>query len=730
MDLRTLNEKQKEAVISLDHHLRIVAGAGSGKTRVITSRIAYLLDECNIRSYRILAITFTNKAANEMKERINRMLNCENSGVQISTIHSLCVRILREEIRYFNYPQNFTILDSDDQKSILKQIYKTLDINVKDYSFGSMLGYISNNKCALVPSYEAKKLAGKFAHAQIMAEVYELYEKKLQEMYALDFDDLLLFVYKLFNTNVEIRHKWQKRYDYIHVDEFQDVDEIQYGIIKNLVGEHCYLCVVGDPDQTIYTWRGASVDIILNMEKDFPGTKSIVLNENYRSTPAILQGANSLIKNNVHRIEKDLFTNNEGNEKIVYYGAADEKEEARWIMRQIEKLHKQGCKYRDIAILYRSNYLSRSLEKDLLDRSIPYRIYGGIKFFERAEIKDAISYLRLLVDEENPANELAVRRVINTPKRGVGPKALETLEMLADAYQQDYFTTLKNHAIAKGKTQVEVDKFVDLIETCRKQNKELSISVLLKKVLEESGYFRSLEEAHEDERLENIAELVHDIENYEENNPEGSLEEYLQMISLYTDANETRPDKHDYVQLMSVHAAKGLEFDYVFVFELSEGVFPNEKSMNEGGSAALEEERRLAYVAFTRARKKLFLTNSNGFSFVAQRIKTVSRFVKEMDDEVIEESRENKPSYQNQEYKYNMGDVSIHSLNSKPMKKGSLYSEGTSKKDKIKKGDLVVHTVFGEGVVISIKDGVAQIAFDKKYGIRKLAANHASLSKK
>ena len=726
MDLNALNEKQKEAVVNTDSHLRIVAGAGSGKTRVITSRIAYLLEECQVLSYRILAITFTNKAANEMKERINRMLHCENTGVNISTIHSLCVRILREEIRYFNYPQNFTILDSDDQKSILKQIYKQKEINVKDLSFSSMLGFISNHKCAFVSPNEASKLAGKYSMAQLMAEVYEQYEKKLKEMYALDFDDLLLYVYRLFKENKQVRTKWQNRYDYIHVDEFQDVDEVQYGIIKNLVGEHCRLCVVGDPDQTIYTWRGASVDIILNLDKDFSGVHSIVLNENYRSTPAILQGANALIKNNVHRIEKDLFTNNKGDEKISYYSANDESDEGRWIMRQIDKIHREGVSYRQVAILYRSNYLSRSLEKNLLDKKIPYRIYGGIKFFERAEIKDAISYLRLIQSEENISHELSVRRVINVPKRGIGPKAMDTLEVLADTHQMDYFEVLKNYPIAKGKTQKEVDQFVELIENGRKQANEYSISVLLKHLLEDSGYIRSLEEAHEEERLENISELLHDIETYEENNPEGSLDEYLQMISLYSDSNETVVDKQEYVQLMSVHAAKGLEFDHVFVYELSEGVFPNEKSMNEGGAQALEEERRLAYVAFTRARKKLYLTSSQGYSFVSQKMKTMSRFIRELDEEVVEECKENKPSYQKQEYRYNRGDDTVSSLNTK---KGSLYST-PAKKGKIKKGDLVEHSVFGEGVVISLKDGVATIAFDKKYGIRKLAADHASLTKK
>lgn len=717
--LNTLNEKQLEAVCACDSHIRIVAGAGSGKTRVITTRIAYLIRSVGVMPYRILAITFTNKAANEMKERINVMLGCENSGVVVSTIHSLCVRILREEIRYFNYPKNFVILDSDDQKSILKQIYKQLDINVKDISFHASLAYISNCKCAFVSVDEAKASANKFTSDVTKAEVYQLYEDKLKEMYALDFDDLLLYVYRLFEEDETIRLKWQSRYDYIHVDEFQDVDVVQYGIIKNLVSKEAKLCVVGDPDQTIYTWRGASVDIIMNVEKDFVGCKSIVLNENYRSTPSILQGANALIKNNTYRIDKELFTNNEDEGKIHHYLSSDENEEARWIIKKVQALHRDGVAYKKIAVVYRSNYLSRNLEKSLLDYQVPYRIYGGIKFFERAEIKDAISYLRLL-QADNPANELAIRRIINVPKRGIGSKSIENLEQLAQQYEMDYFSVLQNHAIARGKAQHEVEAFVSLIVSCRKQVTTLSISVLLKKILEESGYIKSLEDAHEEERLENINELIADIEHYEEDDSEASLDEYLQMISLYTDTNEA-VDTYDYVQLMSIHAAKGLEFDYVFVYELSEGVFPNERSINEGGKHALEEERRLAYVAFTRARKKLFLTSSQGFSFVLQKMKSVSRFVKEIDEEVLESSSDT-PSYQKQEYRYNCGDSTIA-----PLKKDATVP---ANKTKIKKGDLIMHAVFGEGVVISLKDGVAQIAFDQKYGIRKLAANHPSITKK
>lgn len=721
MDLSMLNQKQKEAVCTCDHHIRIVAGAGSGKTRVITTRIAYLIKELKVAPYRILAITFTNKAANEMKDRIATLLECEKSGVMVSTIHSLCVRILREEIRYFNYPLNFTILDSDDQKSILKQIYKQLDLNVKDLSFNAALSYISNCKCEFVDCEQAISMANAWNNQEMKAEIYARYEAKLREMYALDFDDLLLYVYRLFHESDLIRSKWAQRYDFIHVDEFQDVDRIQYGIIKKLVKEDSVLCVVGDPDQTIYTWRGASVDIIMNLEKDFSDCESIVLNENYRSTPSILQGANALIQNNRYRIKKELYTNNNDEGKIIHYSGNDEREEALWIIKKIKSLHNECC-YRDIAILYRSNYLSRNLEKALLDYRIPYRIYGGIKFFERAEIKDAISYLRLLLDV-GFANELAIRRVINVPKRGIGSKAMENLELLSATYGKDFYTILKEHSIAKGKAQNEIDRFVALIESLRQQKNELSISILLQHLLEESGYLKMLEDSNETDRMDNINELLSDIENYEENNPEASLEEYLQMISLYTDMEDDQTE-YDFVQLMSVHAAKGLEFDHVFVYELCEGIFPNERSMNEGGKEALEEERRLAYVAYTRARKHLYLTSSHGFSFVIQKIKSTSRFIQEIDSDVIVHESDTI-SYQKQEYRYNRGDESIaypkRSYDGKP---------SVGKKGKLKKGDLIVHSVFGEGVVISIKEGVAQIAFEKKYGIRKLAADHPSITKK
>lgn len=713
-----LNKQQLEAVKSVDQHVRIVAGAGSGKTRVITTRIAYLIEMMGIAPYRILAITFTNKAANEMKSRVEHFLGVSDSGVLISTIHSLCVRILREEIRYFNYPRNFVILDSDDQKSILREIYHKLNIEIKTISFHQSLAYISNNKCAFIGADKATQMAS-YDLEKRMAAIYYEYEQKLKDMQALDFDDLLLFVYRLFQANGEVRKKWQNRYDYIHVDEFQDVDEVQYGIIKYLVSPTCLLCVVGDPDQTIYTWRGAKVDIIMNFEKDFLHCKTIVLNENYRSTKSILQGANTLIKNNQFRVDKDLFTNNEEDYKINFYESQDERYEALWIAKKILSLKEEGVPYHEISILYRSNYLSRNLEKVLLEGHIPYRIYGGIKFFERSEIKDALSYLRLLIENNSGMSELAIKRIINVPKRGAGPKTMETLDLLAMANHEDYFDVLCNYAIAKGKTQENINVFVTLIKKYRNEKAEYAISIVLRKLLEESGYFQMLEAANENERLENINELIHDIENYEENTPEGTLDDYLQMISLYTDTQETATK--DFVQLMSVHSAKGLEFDCVFVYSVCEGIFPNERSVNEGGKHALEEERRLAYVAFTRARKRLFLTSSAGFSYVTQRMKSASRFIRELgEDNLLKEgeiftSYPSKPDVKSKEH------IASTATMKMPLSKKRLA---------FKKGDLIHHEAFGDGVVITLKDGVATIAFDKRYGIKKLAANHHMLSKK
>ncbi|MEG0328851.1 MAG: UvrD-helicase domain-containing protein [Longicatena sp.] len=745
-ELDELNANQREAVQCTNHHLRIIAGAGSGKTRVVTTRIAYLINDCHVYPNKILAITFTNKAAKEMKERVTRILGDVSNAVNISTIHSFCVRLLREDIYNIGYPRNFTILDSDDQKSILRDAYRQLQIDVKSYSYNSVLSYISGNKTHFVSASDAKNSAGHYEGNKIKADVYAFYEKRLKDMFALDFDDLLIFAYRILHTFEEIRNKWQRRFTYLHVDEFQDVDDLQYKIIKLLVKEDSFLCVVGDPDQTIYTWRGAQVDIIMNFEKDFKDSKTVVLNENYRSTQQILNGANALIKNNVHRIDKDLFTRIESDQRIVHFTSMDDQNEPIWVASKIMGLHQKGINYYDIAILYRSNYLSRGLEKALLDFKIPYRIYGGIRFYDRAEIKDALSYLRLLApssegDELALYKNLAIKRIINSPKRGIGAKTLENIETLASEANTNMYEILKSQEIGKGKARASILSFVKVIEECLSLVDVISIDQLLTKVLEDSGYLFMLQEDKEIERLENLKELISDIASYVERNPEGSLQEYLQEISLYTDKDNS--ENKEFVQLMTIHAAKGLEFDNVFVYSLCEGIFPNEKSICEGGQPALEEERRLAYVAFTRAKKQLFLSDSQGYSFVLDKLKSTSRFIQEIPEDCIEDVgakahnayARNMNTFSGNEFlstSFNQANTQIQqqTFEEKRAMQQKNNEGQPKKKGKIRKGDLVTHDIFHDGVVIKLEDGLATIAFEKKFGIRKIMVNHPSLSKK
>ncbi|MBQ1383596.1 MAG: UvrD-helicase domain-containing protein, partial [Solobacterium sp.] len=577
IDISTLNRNQKESVLCDDKYLRIVAGAGSGKTRVLTMRIVHLIEDKGVPGYRILAITFTNKAANEMKDRIRRMIPDETSQPWISTIHSLCVRILREDIQTMGWPRNFTVMDADDQKTVLKEAYKKLNIDAQRYPYGSLLDYISNNKTAEISVEYAYTLAGSFSGEKTKAQVYEYYMKRQNELLALDFDDLILCVVRMFRKYPEVLAKWQNRYRYIHVDEFQDIDQIQYTLIKQLAGTENSLYVVGDPDQTIYTWRGADVNIIMNFTKDFPSARTITLNENYRSTEHILNGANAVIRNNKNRLEKDLFTSRKGKEKITHYSSAGEQYEAEWIAAKIRSIHQSGADYRSIAVLYRSNYLSRSLEKALLDARIPYIIYGGIRFYERQEVKDALCYLRMTVT----ADDLAFQRIINRPKRGIGNKSLDAIAEAASEEGCTMFEVCTKKEILGGKTGKKLKEFTDLVQKWQKEAEEKKYPVfeLFERIMEESGYRAMLDEQNETDRLENIKELIEDVKEFSENNPDSSLEEYLQLVSLYGDRDETLGS--DFVQLMTVHSAKGLEFDTVFVSDLNEGIFPNERAMNE-----------------------------------------------------------------------------------------------------------------------------------------------------
>lgn len=706
----SLNDKQKEAVIDDSKHLRIIAGAGSGKTRVLTMRIAYLIEQKHINPKNVLAITFTNKAANEMKNRISEMLGEAGDGAFISTIHSLCVRILKEEIGVFGYPRNFTIVDGDDQKTILKEAYKEFNIDKKDLSYGSALDYIANCKYeelsyekALDQAYGEKKLVDK-------ANVYKYYDERLKSLYALDFDDLILFTVRLFKLHKDILQKWSSKFIYIHVDEFQDIDKTQYELIKLLSSCHDNVYVVGDPDQTIYTWRGADVNIIVNFDKDFKNTKTIILNQNYRSTNNILEGANSLIKYNKSRVPKDLFSENGDGDKIVHKTLPDETSEAYYVVSCIQSLLKQGYEYNDIAILYRSNYLSREVEKVFIENRIPYVIYGGIRFYERMEVKDILSYLRLIVT----GDDLAFQRVINQPKRGIGQKSIDTIFSLAKDNNISMYEVVKQGLFAKNQSVLE--SFVDMVERWKSSLDGKPLEEVLTDVFEQSGYRSMLEKENETERIENVKSLIDDIKDYQETYPGSTLADYLSIISLYTDKANT--DGSASVSLMTIHASKGLEFKVVFVVGLSEGIFPSERTMLE--QKGVEEERRLAYVAYTRAKEKLTLTDTSSFSYVVNSAKTTSRFVNEVDEKYIEHL--DKPVVKQQSVFDVPFTTKISSIEPK--------KEAPRRPSRYRKSDVVVHKIFGEGVVVKCDGDFVTVAFSYPHGTKTIKADHPSIRKK
>ena len=710
--LEGLNENQELAVMTTARYVRVIAGAGSGKTRVLTTRIAHLMQDLGVFSGQILAITFTNKAANEMKERILSMLGPTASAMHISTIHSLCVRILREDIHSMNYPKNFTVVDAEDQKTILKEAYKELGIEKQKVSYASMLDYIANNKAAYISVERAYELAGDFFGEKDKARVYEYYDKRLKGMYALDFDDLLLVTVKMFDLFEDILAKWQKRFRYIHVDEFQDIDHVQYKLIQQLAGSENEIYVVGDPDQTIYTWRGADVNIIMNFDKDYPTCETVILNENYRSQPKILEGANSIIQYNKNRVEKELFTRKEPGDNITHFSGNSEEYEALWVANKIVDLKSKGNDYKSIAILYRSNYLSRSIEKGLLDSRIPYVIYGGVRFYDRLEVKDSLSYLRMLAS----ADDLAFTRIINSPRRGIGNKTIDIIRGEALRNNTTMYEVIKAKRDFGGKVQKALDEFVAMIEQLANDKEKHSIDKLLELLLDQSGYRKMWEDNNETDRLENIKELINDIQQFMATYPEGNLDEYLQLVSLYGDHEEYKTGSH--VQLMTIHAAKGLEFDNVFVVGMSDGVFPSERSMQEGRKG-LEEERRLAYVAYTRARKRLFLSETTGYSYVLNKIRTRSRFIDEVAPEYIEHIGANFEYTTMKEYQ----------LSDALFGRAESFEEKVDrvKKRKLKNGMIILHTTYGEGVILSVTEGIAEIAFSFPHGVKKIMADHPSI---
>ena len=696
MDLSKLNKQQLEAVKHIDGPMLVLAGAGSGKTKVLTSRIAYLIEN-GVNPDNILAITFTNKAAKEMKEREIRLIGNLAKGIQISTFHSLGLRLIKENYIKLGYKSNFVILDSDDTLTVVKKIMKELNLNPKFYNARDIRNKISSAKNELLSPEEYAKM--EFDKNIIL--VYERYNHKLKINNSLDFDDLLILPIKLFKNNPEVLKYYQDKYKYVLIDEYQDTNEAQYIFSKMLCNNHKNIFVVGDNDQAIYAFRGANYKNILNFEKDYPNCKVILLEENYRSTQNILDAANSVIKHNKMRKDKNLWCNNDIGSKVKYVKVDSDKEECAYVSDKIKELHNNNVNYEDIAILYRTNAQSRLIEEEMLRNGIPYRIVGSFYFYNRKEIKDLLCYLRLI---NNNYDDVSLLRVINTPKRGIGEKTLDNLAKRANDKNCSLF-----EAIESGKELT----FKNLILKMQKECESLTLTDMVELVLKESGMREELvnEKTLEAEiRLENLEEFKSITKGYEEEYGVISLTDFLNEISLVSDISEHQ-DSNNRVSLMTIHAVKGLEFDNVFIVGMEEGIFPHYNSINEGTQAAIEEERRLCYVAITRAKKNLWMLNAKRrMLFGNTQINMPSRFMDEIDMRYMETEN-------------NKSDIISRTSN---FVKGNMFRNDDVSYEV---GDHVRHDEFGEGVVVSVDKLLVTIAFPHPYGIKKIMAKHKSITK-
>ena len=641
--LTGMNDKQAEAVQTTEGPLLIMAGAGSGKTRVLTHRIAYLIDEKMINPWNILAITFTNKAAREMRERA-MALNPATSETLIATFHSMCVRILRREADHIGYNRNFTIVDPGEQRTLMKRILKNLNLDPKKWNERAILGTISNAKNDLLDEMAYEHQAGDM-YTQIVAKCYKAYQEELRRSEAMDFDDLIMMTLRLFDKNPDVLAYYQQRYQYIHVDEYQDTNHAQYQLVKLLASRFKNICVVGDADQSIYGWRGADMQNILDFEKDYPEAKVVLLEENYRSTKKILQAANEVIKNNRNRRPKKLWTQNDDGEQIVYYRANDERDEAVFVASTIDNIiREEGKNFKDFAVLYRTNAQSRTIEEALLKSNIPYTMVGGTKFYSRKEIRDVISYLNLIA---NPADNISFERVVNEPKRGVGPGTLEKIRTFAYEQNMSLLDASANIMLSpiKGKAAQGVYDFANMILNLRDQLDGLSITEAVEAVLDKSGYLDALsmqQTLESQARIENIEEFMSVTKNFDETNTDGTEDEtgidrlgrFLNDLALIADTDDGDMEAAE-VTLMTLHAAKGLEFPVVFLIGMEEGVFPLSRASEEPDE--LEEERRLAYVGITRAEEILFLTNANTRTlFGKTSYNRPSRFLREISDDLLQ----------------------------------------------------------------------------------------------
>lgn len=697
--LKGLNKTQSKAVSITSGPLAIIAGAGSGKTTVITHKIAYLIEGKKMDPKRILSVTFTNKAAREMKDRLLNMVGEKVENMFVSTYHALCARILRQEISVLGYSKNFNIIDTIDQKLILSPLYKKYNLSPKTHSYSSVISYISKNKILGNKPEDLMEDAKNDAD-KIISNIYNDYSIQVKKMESVDFDDLLILVHKIFVENEDIAKRWSNKFDYVLIDEFQDTSWVQYEIIK-MISRHNNITIVGDPDQTIYTWRQADVNLINNFQKYFKKAKIVKLEENYRSTKTILDGANKLISHNTHRIDKTLTSVKGEGEPIEFHHAFSDDAEARWIVQKINLLRKERAQLKSIAILYRANYLSAAIEKALINEGINYVIFGGMKFFQRQEVKDGISFLKII----DNGNETAMRRMINIPSRKIGKVALEKLANFSSEKNLSIYDAIMKYLsdIPVSETvKNELVKFMNLINKYKMALRSNSIALVLSKFLIEVNYYDIWNTSTEMGRIENIKELIKSIRDWEKQNPQKGISEYLEEISLYTDKSD-HSFASDYVSLMTVHSAKGLEYENLFLMGFSDGVFPSSRAMDEGGNSALEEERRLAYVAITRAMNKLFITDARGFSINYKFQKKPSRFLGEM------------------------------GINVRAFTKDFIAPDKTEEnyiKDReFLQGDKVAHVKFGGGIVVSIQGDIVEIAFKEPHGVKTLMKNHKSLER-
>ena len=743
----TLNEPQREAVYYTEGPLLILAGAGSGKTRVLTHRIAYLIEEKGVNPWNILAITFTNKAAGEMRERVDRLVGFGSESIWVSTFHSMCVRILRRHISLLGYDTNFTIYDADDQKTLMKDVCKLLQIDTKIYKERALLAAVSHAKNELVTPEEFRLNAGGDFSQRKIAEVYEEYEKQLKANNALDFDDLLIKTVQLFQTQADVLEYYQERFRYIMVDEYQDTNTVQFELVRLLASKYRNLCVVGDDDQSIYKFRGANIKNILNFEQYFEDAKVIKLEQNYRSTSNILNAANAVIRNNAGRKDKTLWTDNGDGEKIQFRQFDSAYDEAEYIVDDIRKrVREKEYSYHDNVILYRTNAQSRMFEEKFVTANIPYKIVGGINFYARREIKDLLAYLKTV---DNGKDDLAVRRIVNVPKRGIGLTSINRVQDYAAAYNIGFYDALRAVDLIPniGRGASKLESFVALIEHFKTDAEDMSISDLLKEIIEETGYIESLQAedmVEAETRIENIDELLSKVAAYEEDcedrNEPASLSGFLEEVALVADIDSLDEDT-DYVVLMTLHSAKGLEFPNVYLAGMEDGLFPSYMTITADDPEEVEEERRLCYVGITRAEKELTLTCARRRMIRGEtQYNKMSRFLKEIPMELLSTGAVFTKDKEEPEVKVSAYMQAKQAFKAKPFGGSAPYSQSPAKSFgkpsgkglDYKTGDRVRHIKFGEGTVTASIEGgrdyEVTVAFDTA-GTKKMFAAFAKLEK-